>query len=133
VWEGWKAGFMAFHAFHTLSFPWPAFGAGSECEVSENPVSREVRERKTGSFPVGPSRHGVVVVNLAVGLLLRRRGNVLVEVEITLERRDPLKLPAHALLEGFDFGQPSVRNHYELILRRPLDLVDHDHVNGSLY
>src|SRR6266436_1654977 len=25
VWEGWKAGFMAFHAFHTLSFPWPAF------------------------------------------------------------------------------------------------------------
>jgi hypothetical protein len=25
VWEGWEAGFMAFHAFHTLSFPWPAF------------------------------------------------------------------------------------------------------------
>ena len=25
VWEGWKAGFMAFHAFHTLSFPWPVF------------------------------------------------------------------------------------------------------------
>jgi hypothetical protein len=23
VWEGWKAGFMAFHAFHTLSFPRP--------------------------------------------------------------------------------------------------------------
>jgi hypothetical protein len=23
VWEGWEAGFMAFHAFHTLSFPWP--------------------------------------------------------------------------------------------------------------
>jgi hypothetical protein len=23
VWEGWKAGIMAFHAFHTLSFPWP--------------------------------------------------------------------------------------------------------------
>jgi hypothetical protein len=21
----WEAGFMAFHAFHTLSFPWPAF------------------------------------------------------------------------------------------------------------
>ena len=28
VWEGWEAGFMAFHAFHTLSFPWPAFGPG---------------------------------------------------------------------------------------------------------
>ena len=27
VWEGWEAGFMAFHAFHTLSFPWPAFNA----------------------------------------------------------------------------------------------------------
>ena len=24
MWEGWKAGFLAFHAFHTLSFPWPA-------------------------------------------------------------------------------------------------------------
>jgi hypothetical protein len=23
VWEGWAAGFLAFHAFHTLSFPWP--------------------------------------------------------------------------------------------------------------
>jgi len=23
VWEGWEAGFMAFHAFHTLAFPWP--------------------------------------------------------------------------------------------------------------
>ncbi len=25
VWEEWEAGFLAFHAFHTLSFPWPAF------------------------------------------------------------------------------------------------------------
>jgi len=23
VWEGWKAGVLAFHAFHTLSFSWP--------------------------------------------------------------------------------------------------------------
>ena len=22
MWEGWKAGFMAFHAFHTPAFPW---------------------------------------------------------------------------------------------------------------
>jgi hypothetical protein len=28
VWEGWEAGFMAFHAFHTLSFPWPAVRPG---------------------------------------------------------------------------------------------------------
>ena len=25
VWEAREAGFMAFHAFHTLSFPWPVF------------------------------------------------------------------------------------------------------------
>jgi impB/mucB/samB family len=29
VWEGWEAGFMAFHAFHTLSFSWPAFRAAN--------------------------------------------------------------------------------------------------------
>jgi hypothetical protein len=28
VWEGWEAGTMAFHAFHTLSFAWPAFSDG---------------------------------------------------------------------------------------------------------
>jgi hypothetical protein len=33
VWEGRKAGFMAFHAFHTLSFPWPALGT-SKSEIS---------------------------------------------------------------------------------------------------
>jgi hypothetical protein len=27
VWEGWKAGFLAFHPFHTLSFPRPALEA----------------------------------------------------------------------------------------------------------
>ena len=27
VWEGWEAGIMAFHAFHTLSFPRPALAA----------------------------------------------------------------------------------------------------------
>jgi hypothetical protein len=30
VWEGWEAGFMAFHAFHTLSFPWPALRPARE-------------------------------------------------------------------------------------------------------
>ena len=30
VWEGWEAGFLAFHAFHTLSFPWPAFRSGDD-------------------------------------------------------------------------------------------------------
>ena len=36
---------MAFHAFHTLSFPWPALGAGSECEVAEIPVFKEPPEQ----------------------------------------------------------------------------------------
>jgi hypothetical protein len=39
--EGWEAGTMAFHAFHTLSFPRPALGAGSECEVAEIAVFGE--------------------------------------------------------------------------------------------
>jgi len=26
LWGRWKAGFLAFHAFHNLSFPWPALG-----------------------------------------------------------------------------------------------------------
>jgi hypothetical protein len=36
VWEGWKAGLLVFHAFHTLSFPWPAsetrFTGNNHCE-----------------------------------------------------------------------------------------------------
>ena len=28
VWEEWEAGFLAFHAFHTLSFPWPVVRPG---------------------------------------------------------------------------------------------------------
>jgi hypothetical protein len=28
VWKGWEAGFLAFHAFHALLFPWPAFRPG---------------------------------------------------------------------------------------------------------
>jgi len=35
-WEGWEAGFMAFHAFHTLSFPWPAFRAA----MLDKPICR---------------------------------------------------------------------------------------------
>jgi hypothetical protein len=31
MWEGWKAGIMAFHAFHTLSFPWPVFARRPRC------------------------------------------------------------------------------------------------------
>jgi hypothetical protein len=59
VWEGWKAGFMAFHAFHTLSFPWHALGAGSECEVAES-LLRELQflgscKRLFSSFEIRPT------------------------------------------------------------------------------
>jgi hypothetical protein len=38
VWEGWKAGFMAFHAFHTLSFPWPDLRVGERtCKAAVRP------------------------------------------------------------------------------------------------
>jgi hypothetical protein len=33
VWEGWKAGFMAFHAFHTPAFPWLFFGAARDLQL----------------------------------------------------------------------------------------------------
>ena len=46
VWEGWKAGFMAFHAFHTLSFPWPAFRPGGSgfTATSTSAISRTGKE-----------------------------------------------------------------------------------------
>src|SRR5271156_6288204 len=50
VWEGWKAGFMAFHAFHTLSFPWPAFCGAAimhPCEV------RSPTPARSGLAPLG--------------------------------------------------------------------------------
>src|SRR5258708_16375289 len=50
----------------------------------------------TRTFFAGELAHGVVVVDLAAGPLLRREGNVIVEIEIAAEGRDPLKLPAHA-------------------------------------
>jgi hypothetical protein len=40
--EGWEAGFMAFHAFHTLSFPCPVFRA-----VLDKPICRQSVHRRT--------------------------------------------------------------------------------------
>jgi hypothetical protein len=42
MWEGWKAGFLAFHTFHILSFPWPAL----ECVFKERSYRKS---RFTGS------------------------------------------------------------------------------------
>jgi hypothetical protein len=58
VWEGWEAGFMAFHDFHTLSFPWPAFRA-AHTGLADLPPSSNVppspRDADRYSSPVnGP-------------------------------------------------------------------------------
>src|SRR5271154_4236285 len=78
-------------------------------------LARRILGKDAGSRSLfaGELANTVVVVDLAAGLLLRRKGNVVVEVEIAGEGRDPLKLPAHALLEGFDLGQRSARNRHQ--------------------
>jgi hypothetical protein len=38
VWEGWKAGFMAFHAFHTPAFPWLVFGRFRNLAFNANQI-----------------------------------------------------------------------------------------------
>jgi len=46
VWEGWEAGFMAFHAFHTLSFPWPVLPGDLDARATPpNPMRRTRHER----------------------------------------------------------------------------------------
>jgi hypothetical protein len=46
VWEGWKAGFMAFHAFHTLSFPWPVLsGDLDKSATPRRPIHRTRHDR----------------------------------------------------------------------------------------
>ena len=42
VWEGWEAGFMAFHA---LSFPWPPFRPG-HARFTATAISAKGRTRK---------------------------------------------------------------------------------------
>ena len=49
VWEGWEAGFMAFHAFHTLSFPWPAFCPAMLDLQLHQPAQRAVLATKRSS------------------------------------------------------------------------------------
>jgi hypothetical protein len=37
VWEGWEAGFLAFHAFHTLSFPGLLWTRVSKLTIAAKP------------------------------------------------------------------------------------------------
>ena len=65
VWEGWEAGFLAFHAFHTLSFPWPAFRLGDAGSTA------------TSTSAMGRNRKGVFVVIAVDGCF---GDNALIEV-----------------------------------------------------
>ena len=60
MWEVWEAGSMAFHAFRTLSFPWPTFiGRTSNIEVAEDFGLRDIKPSQaqqcyeTLNFPEG--------------------------------------------------------------------------------
>ena len=77
--------------------------------------SRRVPGEDTGSrsFFAGKIALGVVVFDVPADSRLRRERYVIVEVEIAAEGRDPLKLPTHALLEGFNLDQRRTRNHHE--------------------
>jgi hypothetical protein len=49
--EGWKAGFLAFHAFHTLSFPWPALETRvAQSQSPQRPVFGTVLLVRTASM-----------------------------------------------------------------------------------
>ena len=46
VWEGWEAGFLAFHAFHTLSFPWSVLlGDLDKSATLPGPIHRTRHDR----------------------------------------------------------------------------------------
>jgi hypothetical protein len=63
--RGWEAGFLAFHAFHTLSFPWPAFRPG-DAGFTASSTSAMGRTRKE-VFVV------IVVDEVAVGTIIADR------------------------------------------------------------
>ena len=42
AWEGWEAGIMALHAFHTLSFPWSAFRPAMLGEGVRHPATKHL-------------------------------------------------------------------------------------------
>ena len=50
MWEGWKAGFLAFHPFHTLSFPWPAL----ECVFKKRSYRKPRFSVTSFFFPAWP-------------------------------------------------------------------------------
>src|SRR5271154_6729598 len=51
VWEGWEPGIMAFHAFHTLSFPRSAFRPAILGEPVRHPVRLRLHQRSGAAFP----------------------------------------------------------------------------------
>ncbi len=60
MWEGWKAGFLAFHTFHILSFPWPPLEY-----VFKERSYRKSRLSGTPSPCVRPALNQPVLVDLS--------------------------------------------------------------------
>src|SRR5450631_2595431 len=77
--------------------------------------ARSILGEDTGpwSFFAGELFLDVVVFDLAAGLFFRRKRNVIGEIEIAAKGRHPMKPPAHALFEGFDFGERSTRRYHK--------------------
>ena len=66
-----------------------------------------------GALFAGKRRHFVIVHRLAAGLFLRRRRDVIVEVEVAAARRHPFEVPAHARFEFIDLRQRGARHDDE--------------------
>jgi hypothetical protein len=72
VWEGWKAGTMAFHAFHALSFPWPAFGNVSS-RKSPNGPEPQLRDIEFTQFHVSEVDPKYLFIHLLEAEILERK------------------------------------------------------------
>src|SRR5947208_2615205 len=91
-----------------------------------------VEDAQAGSFGTRELLQGVVVVYLALRHIFFRERNVKISVEVVAEGRDPIKMPAHAFLECFDFGQRRAGDHYHCDVTRcevrngAIEMVGHE-------
>jgi hypothetical protein len=85
------------------------------CGIGMKNFARGVLGEDTGAgtFLARKLALAVIVGDLASGFFFRLEGDVIVEIEIASEGRDPLELPAHALLERIDLGERCARNRGE--------------------
>jgi hypothetical protein len=62
MWEGWKAGFLAFHTFHILSFPWPPLECVFKERIPKSRFSGTSKAREHIRRNQGPRRDGFSLV-----------------------------------------------------------------------